>query len=43
MQDLVPQPGMEPLLPAVEMQSSNYQTTREFPIILILQIRKQGE
>ena len=39
---LVPQPEMEPLLPAVDMQSSNHQTTREFPIIIILQIRKQG-
>ena len=33
---LAPQPGMEPVLPAVEAQSPNHWTAREFPIDQIL-------
>ena len=29
---LVPQPGMEPVPPAVEVQSTNHWTAREFPV-----------
>ena len=28
---LIPQPGMEPVIPAWEMQSLNHWTTREVP------------
>ena len=31
---LIPQPGIEPKLPAVEAQSPNHWTTREFPQIV---------
>ena len=30
---LVPQPGMEPMPPAVEMWSLNHWTTREVPVV----------
>ena len=32
---LVPQPGIEPVFPAVEVWSPNHWTTREFPEIYI--------
>ena len=32
---LVPQPGIEPLPPAVKARSPNYWTTREFPICVL--------
>ena len=32
---LVPQPGIEPTPPAVEVQSVNHWTTREVPFIVI--------
>ena len=35
---LVPQPGIEPLLPAVEAQSFNHWTAREVPIQQILYV-----
>ena len=33
---LIPQPGIEPMLPAVEAQSPNHWTTREVPCLYIL-------
>ena len=33
---LVPQPGMEPLPPAVETRNLNHWTAREVPIFLII-------
>ena len=32
---LVPQPGIEPMVPALVMQSLNHQTTREVPDVLV--------
>ena len=34
---LVPQPGIEPAPSAVKAQSPNHWTTKEFPLIFILQ------
>ena len=34
-QILVPQPGIEPVSPAVETWSPNHWTTREFPVFLL--------
>ena len=34
---LVPRPGMEPMPPAVEAQSPNHWTTREFPLFITFQ------
>ena len=38
---LVPLPGFEPVPPAVDAWSPNHWTTREFPIITVLYVRKQ--
>ena len=35
---LVPQPGMEPVPPAVEARSPNHWTTREFPTLLVFNV-----
>ena len=35
---LVPQPGIEPMPPAVEVRSPNHRTTREFPYVIMLNI-----
>ena len=35
---LVPQPGIEPLYPGVEMQSPNHWTTRELPLIYTFEL-----
>ena len=37
---LVQQPGIEPVLPAVEARSHNHQTTREFPTSWSLKVLK---
>ena len=36
MRDLSPQPGIEPVSPAVEVQSPNHWTAREFPLAFCL-------
>ena len=35
---LVPQPGIEPLYPGVEVQSPNHWTTRELPLIYTFEL-----
>ena len=37
---LVPQPGIEPMPPAVEVQSPNHWTAREFPAVLLITVQK---
>ena len=39
---LVPRPGIEPVLPAVEVWSPNYWTVREVPIMIVLNPTGQG-
>ena len=39
---LVPWPGIKPMSPAVEVQSSNYWITREFPVLQVVLVVKSS-
>ena len=39
---LVPWPGIKPVSPAVEVQSSNYWITREFPVLQVVLVVKNS-